>query len=89
MEKITRTIKTYNALISNSKTGELLETRLYSKEPTKGKVAIDYIKKTGNTEILIEIVNIEEKREMSLEFFLANSTIVDTEIEENNNEEIL
>ena len=81
-KKITRTIKTYKLIIRDSQTGAILKSEVTHTPINRKTAAIKFIKETGNTSFLIDIVETEELREMSLETFMANSTVVGALVEE-------
>lgn len=74
-KKITRTFKFSKVEIKDSKTGELLDTQVTEGIVSREKIAIKFIKATGNTSFVIDVVETEELREMTLEVFVAHSTI--------------
>jgi hypothetical protein len=75
-KKITRTFQFSKVEIKDAKTGDVLETQTLAGKVSREKIAIAFIKKTKNTSFTIEITETEELREMSLETFIANSTVV-------------
>jgi hypothetical protein len=78
VEKITRTFNHTTIIIKDSKSSEVLKQEVISgklDDKLRKQVAIKFIKETGNTNFFIDAVETEEVREMSLETFLANSTV--------------
>jgi hypothetical protein len=75
-KKITRSFTYNNVTIKDGKSGEVLKEFTSSEKADKAKIAVKYIKESGKTDFFIDIVENVEVREMTVETFLANSTIV-------------
>lgn len=75
-KKITRTFNYHKVEIVDASTKAILKSETITTEPDRKKIAIKFIKESGNTNFLINITKTEELREMTLETFIANSTIV-------------
>ena len=74
-QTISRTLKNTKVVIKSS-TGELIKEFVANKKTTKVKESMAYMKETGCTNFAVELVEIEEQREMTLDTFIANSTLV-------------
>ena len=75
-KKITRTFKFFKVVVKDGETGGILKEEMLATKPTREKISIKFIKETGKTNFMIDVVETEELREMSLETFISNSTIV-------------
>ena len=75
-KSITRTFKFYKVTIKDGETGGIVKEEVYGKNPSREKVAIAFIKESGKTNFTIDIVESEEQREMSVETFIFNSTLL-------------
>jgi len=73
---ISRTFTTNQVLIKDSVSGAILKTESTTGKVEKSKVAMKYLKETGNTGFYVEITAVEELREMPVETFIAHSTVV-------------
>jgi phage tail tube protein FII len=76
-KKITRTFTNFGVTIKNSKNGEVVKTYTTDKTPDKKKVAITYIKETGNLDFIIEISETNETRAISVDDFMKYSEVVE------------
>lgn len=80
VKKITRTFQFNEVTIKNAVTGEVIKEETVAGKITKKQVMKHYLKETEDNDVvsvLVEIEQKEEKREMSLETFLSNSTVVE------------
>ena len=73
--KITRTIKSTHITIKAAD-GSILKEFRESGNVDRKKVAMAYIKETGDTMFSIDMKQIEELREIEFEVFMANSKVV-------------
>lgn len=82
-KKITRTIKTWRADYFTTK-GELMKSITHDVKPRLDKLAQKEIKETGKMDFYIEIVEVEEKRAITLENLMKYSEVIedDTETED-------
>jgi hypothetical protein len=77
MEKtISRTFKLYEVTITDAVTNEVLKSEVIDTKLTKEKIAIKFIKERGKTNFIVDIIETETLREMTVDFFIKNSTIV-------------
>jgi len=81
---ITRTFKLFTVIITDAKTGEIIREEVFHKKVSKEKVAMKFLKETGNIGVLIDIVESEECREMSFETFISNSKLMTADNKEDN-----
>lgn len=84
---IKRTFNIHTITIKEGKDGKELKQPynvISSSEPDRKKIAIDFIKETGNTNFYIDIQSREEVREIPFDTFLKYSTVVEPKQTEEN-----
>ena len=76
-KKIVRTFKSWEITIKDAlKENEILKNEIVFDKPKKEKIASKFVKETGNTCFLINIIELEDKREISYEDFMKYSNPV-------------
>ena len=82
-EKMVRkSFRTYTVEIMDGKTGAFLERFEQTHKPKESKVAVDYIKKTGKTNIEINILFTDKVMAIPLHVFMQYAVEVETETDD-------
>lgn len=79
VKTITRGFKSWEIKILDVVTDKVLATDTVYVKPDDKRIAIKFIKATGNTSFKIETVLHTDKREMSIDTFIEHSTPVEVE----------